>query len=45
MDGTNTNSVSSSAFTFANPTIRSYGSLTTGVVSFTWPFTTTTSGY
>jgi hypothetical protein len=46
MDGTNTGSVNSaSTFTFTNPTVRSYGSSTTGVVSFTWPFTSTTSGY
>ncbi len=37
--------VTNSAFTFSNPTTRSYGSTTTGAVSFTWPYTTTTSGY
>lgn len=46
MDGTSTLTVNSaSSFTFSNPTIRSYGSSTTGIVSFTWPFSTTTSGY
>jgi len=46
MDGTNTSSANSIAsLTFSNPTISSYGSPVTGVMSFTWPFDSSASDY
>jgi len=46
MDGTNSTGASSIAsLTFSNPTISSYGSQVTGIMSFTWPFDSSASDY
>lgn len=46
MDGTNSTGASSIAsLTFSNPTVSSYGSQVTGIMSFTWPFDSSASDY